>query len=330
MKSLFLCAGEGTRFRPWTTILPKPALPCMNLPLAAYPTFWARELGHLEVCANTHHLGSLIQRTFQSPALADLNASFSDETGKLMGPAGGLKLAEKHLRGDGVFLVMNGDEVFLPDRDGFLIRALESHQKAKALCTIVVMEHPEAGTTFGAVWADTHGRVRGFGKSSPAPGLRPWHFIGAYFAHEAVIDLIPADRPTNIFYDILCNELERSFVQVQPVSGLWHETGNIADYLKTHAALFKTLEMDAKHPHRIFLEKMLASTRLESRLEKVGAGSVLRFAHDPLAKNIQVEGYLAIGSGSRIGEGSSLKNVVLGENVPAERVASPSAETLIL
>lgn len=329
MKSLFLCAGEGTRLRPWTTIKPKPALPCMSVPLAAFPTFWARELGALEVCVNVHHLGHRIRDVFASAPLADLRAQFSDETGLLMGPAGALKIAEKHLKGDGDFLVMNGDEVFLPEREGYLPEARRVHRANGALATLVVMKHPEAGTTFGAVWADRSGRVRGFGKTRPSAELEPWHFIGAYFADEALLELVPADRASNIFYDILCHKLEQQLVQIFPVTGLWQETGNIKDYLLAHRRLIDVMKSKSPGFGSVFLSRLLATNPRPLELETHTTGDLLRPTGLAVPRGLSVSGFLVVGDGSVLPETGVFHDVVIDANVPPARITS-SESTLIL
>ena len=179
MNLLLLCAGEGTRFRPHTLTTPKPAIPFLGIPLACYSLSWAEELSIQKLVANTYHLPEGIHQLIKGIRHGISNVAFSDEFPKLMGSGGGIAAAANHLQGYDEFLVMNGDEVFLPKRTGFLKEALEQHRSENRLATLFVMEHPEVGKKFGGVWATAENRILGFGKTPVSGAKKGWHFLRA-------------------------------------------------------------------------------------------------------------------------------------------------------
>ena len=55
MKAMILCAGLGTRLRPFTYRWPKPAMPFFGQPLFRYSLSTLRKAGIEQVGINTHH-----------------------------------------------------------------------------------------------------------------------------------------------------------------------------------------------------------------------------------------------------------------------------------
>lgn len=330
MKTLLLCAGEGTRFRPWTLTTPKPAIPFMGVPMLSFPLAWADELGKMDLSVNVHHLPEKIRQTFERPELRHRLPRYSDESSMLMGSGGALKFAQDHLRSNGQFLVMNGDEVFVPRRSGQLREAFNEHCRSGALVTFLTMKHPLAGTKFGAIWADSSGRVCDFGKSSAQSEAQPWHFIGSYFAREEIVDLIPPDRPSNILYDVLIHQIQNSDLRVHEVEGLWNETGNIADYLTAHELMKKTLISEKEDPHaRKFLIDLLFTEVTQQQMQINGENLLIQ-PRQTRNDDFSFEGFVILGHGSRPPTGARLRNVVVGENISPERIGTETENSLIL
>ncbi|MEK6556075.1 MAG: sugar phosphate nucleotidyltransferase, partial [Bdellovibrionota bacterium] len=94
MKAMILTAGLGTRFRPHTDKLAKPALPFLNIPLMGYSLFHLESLGIKDLVLNLHHLPQTIravaaQCTTQGSLSSNSNPPykihFSDETSMILG-----------------------------------------------------------------------------------------------------------------------------------------------------------------------------------------------------------------------------------------------------
>ncbi len=63
MKAFVLAAGLGTRLRPLTGELPKPAWPLFDVPLAAHVLRALAGAGVREAVVNLHHLPELLQES---------------------------------------------------------------------------------------------------------------------------------------------------------------------------------------------------------------------------------------------------------------------------
>src|SRR3954469_5670279 len=111
MNIFILAAGEGTRFRPYTTIKPKPAIPFLNVPLAFYSLAFLDTMALDNVIVNTFHLSEKIVKAFERSGIPKKSIRFSQEKPSIQGSGGALKYAEKLFDKSKNILMMNGDEV---------------------------------------------------------------------------------------------------------------------------------------------------------------------------------------------------------------------------
>lgn len=208
MRAFLLTAGEGTRFRPQTAIIPKPALPFLNLPIICYNLFFLEQLGAESFVFNLHHLPEQMRKL-----VLDLELSkqllFSHEIPEIMGTGGALIHASKYLKDESHFVVLNAEPlVFVKSVDeikGFW----KSHCEEKDLATLILVEREGAGREFSGVWVTKDRDVVGFGVRSEAEAetlrseaIYPYHFTGLRFFSSEILSYIP-DKPNHIFYDVL-------------------------------------------------------------------------------------------------------------------------------
>jgi mannose-1-phosphate guanylyltransferase len=122
-------------------------------------------------------------RSFVAGWRGDPSLSIQDESAKILGSGGGVAQAAPWLfEGEDLALVCNSDVLAAPDL-GALISA---HRRSGALCTLVVMPHPEAGRKFTGLRVAGE-RVTGFEKT----GAGLLHFPGYYVISRGVIDRLP-------------------------------------------------------------------------------------------------------------------------------------------
>ena len=185
---MLVTAGFGTRLSPLTDLLPKPAVPVANRPLAWFALDHLYRAGLRELVLNTHHLPAELERELTAHAPLDLALRFVFEP-EILGTGGGIRNAWSRPQPGEIFLAMNGKYVFSPD----LAAALRAHREADALATMVLTHAP--GTRgFGDVEIDAEGWVRRLRRTPPraadAAPLRPMFYTGlSLFSERAFGDL---------------------------------------------------------------------------------------------------------------------------------------------
>jgi len=231
---MVLCAGLGTRLRPLTERLPKPAVPVCGLPLVRYSLALLARAGARRAVVNVHHLAGEMERAAQDSAAAlGLDLCVSREP-VIAGTGGALRQARPFLGGAGAVLVLNGDVLFAAD----LGAALAAHRRSGAWATMVLAPMP-AGARYPAVEADAALRVRRVGgRSGPGgAGLSPWHFTGAHVLSPAALDAVPgAPFALDVNHDVypslmdgrVCGHVDR---------GYWNDLGDPRGYLRAQLDL---------------------------------------------------------------------------------------------
>lgn len=137
MKTMILCAGLGTRLKPWTEKHPKALVPVGGIPMLRRVIERLSGQGFDEVTVNVHHFASQIIDFLNKEDLPLDKVSVSDESEKLLDTGGGLLHAEKFLAADSrPFLVHNVD--ILSNAD---LKALyKTHEDSGAHVTLLVSE----------------------------------------------------------------------------------------------------------------------------------------------------------------------------------------------
>ncbi len=311
MNVMLLAAGEGTRLRPYTLTLPKPAMPFLNIPLAAHSLGFLDGVNVDKLVVNTFHLAAKIHSLFEGLPHGAKELIFSDEKGKILGSGGGLGNAREHFKGGRDFVMMNADEVILPKNSNVFNEAVNVHKKSHALATLMVKDHPGVGTQFGGVWVDADNKVLGFGKTALPGAVRAWHFIGVQILSEKVFDFIPAEGESNILYDALTTAIQQGhLVQAFPFECTWFETGNPHDYLEATAECLKILSSEPG-PEKQRLQKVLSRFGAHSVVENKPEGIILKEPSAKISAFANVSGYTCVGKDAEVGDGCFLKNVVV-------------------
>lgn len=290
MKAMILAAGLGTRLRPLTLVRPKVLVPVMGPSIL---DFWVRRLAEDEcegVVVNTFHVHErLVEEVCKASWEIPVDVRVEPI---LLGTGGGVRNVLDYF-GDEPFVVINGDIVC-----DFPIRELyERHLRSGALVSLLLHD---CGP-FNNVAVSGEGAVMGFGKEAYAmeredAGVSLRAFTGVHFINPEVL----RDLPPGEYADIL--PVYRELIEKwRPPQALfvpnlfWREMGSVEAYW----ALSKEL---ASLP-----ESFLPPLETGRRVWK-GEG-----AH--ISGSARLDGVVAVGNDSHVGDGCILENVILWDGV---------------
>jgi mannose-1-phosphate guanylyltransferase len=189
MRAFVMAAGLGTRLRPLTDTCPKPLVPLRGRPMVEYPLDHLAAGGVREAIINIHYLPEKMRAFAEAwnAAGRQPHLSIQDETAKILGSGGGLKLGAPWLFAKGgTALVCNADVIASPD----LAALAETHRRLGTLSTLVVTPHPEAGRKYTGLRVRDE-KIISFEKGGrPDPALM--HFPGFYLVEKNAVDRMRA------------------------------------------------------------------------------------------------------------------------------------------
>ncbi len=238
MKAMVLAAGYGERMRPLTDKIPKPLLPLNGKPILHYTLKLLEKNGIKEIVINLHHLHRMVMDAFGDGSHYGMKIHYSYEK-EMLGTAGGIKAAEKFLKGD-TFLVINSDIIVNMD----INKALEFHRKKKAFITMVLREDADADR-YGSIEIDSTGRVRRFlGITTrdewEAQILKKLMFTGIHIFEPDIFNEIPANRFCGITEEIYPKLIGRGApIYGYEYCGYWLDIGTHERYEKAKRDVFK-------------------------------------------------------------------------------------------
>jgi mannose-1-phosphate guanylyltransferase len=229
---MILCAGLGTRLRPLTERLPKPAVPVCGVPLVHWTLALLAGAGVRRAVVNVHHLPDAMRSAAAAAARALGIALSVSEEPVIAGTGGALREARALLAGADAVLLVNGDVLFDVD----LAAALAEHRASGALATMVLLPMPP-GARYATVDVDASGAVRriagAYGPGGAA--LTPWHFSGVHVLSPELLAQVPAapfecDVNRHVYPPLMASGAVRGRV----VQGYWNDLGAPARYLEAH------------------------------------------------------------------------------------------------
>lgn len=311
MKIMMLTAGEGTRLRPHTSVLPKPAISFLNVPLFLHALRFLEEVKPTQVVFNTFHLPQRL-KTVVKEYTYPFDYQFSDEQ-VLLGSGGGLGKARNFFQQEDTFILMNGDELILPELSGQLIKALEFHRSQKNIATLLVTENSEVGKKFGGVWVDQKNVIKGFGKEKAGGSEKGFHYIGVGIFSKEIFNFIPTEGESNILYDNLMKSFAQGYkASVFPLNCHWFETGNEADF-KT--ATWQCLdEIDKKTNQGKFILETIKRYSPESVFIKSEQAKILK--HLSAQVNLSmVKSYGVFNKDVKAAQGLQLEKVICSKGI---------------
>ncbi|HMI81507.1 MAG TPA: NDP-sugar synthase [Solirubrobacterales bacterium] len=327
MQAVVLVGGEGTRLRPLTNDVPKPAVTLVDRPFLAYAIEWLAAHGVTEVVLACGFLPEVLREALgDEERHAGVTITYVAEPEPL-GTAGAIRFAAEALgeRLEDRFLALNGD--VLADLD--LSALVRAHGERGARATIAL--HPvEDSSAYGLVRCDEDGRVREFLEKTgeAVPGEIN---AGAYVLDRSVLDLIPAGQAVSIEREVF-PRLVGEGLGALLLDGYWMDIGTPERYLQASWDILEgrvRTEVEPTSPGCLVAagaevsgEAKLGSRAVISPGCRVGAGA-------EVSESVLLDG-CTIGEGARVeasilapgvevAAGAQLVNTVVGrdERVPA-------------
>lgn len=130
--AMLLCAGLGTRLKPFTDKHPKALAPVNNKSLLQRNIEWLQSFGIHNVIVNVHHFAEQIIEAVEKNKGWGSNITISDERNEVLETGGGLKKAAWYFANTEDFVLMNVD--ILTNLDMHEMMAF--HKKNKPLATL--------------------------------------------------------------------------------------------------------------------------------------------------------------------------------------------------
>lgn len=276
MNAFLLAAGFGTRLRPLSLELPKPAWPFFGAPLAAHVLRALAAAGARQVVVNLHHLPESLREALEPWLPAGVRVLWSPED-SIQGTGGAL-VPWRELLSAGTFFLANGDTYQELD----LAAMVRRHRETGALATLALRPLPAASSA--PIEVDREGRVVGFlGARAPgaSPGA-PCDFTGVHLLEPEVLAHLPAG-PHCINADVhrhLVAKGARLVGFFPPADAFWSDLGTPERYLGAHRELL-----------------------VRGRVPAAGAGRLVR-TDETTADGGRVRAPSYLGAGVRVGTGA--------------------------
>lgn len=198
MRAMILAAGMGTRMRPLTNLVAKPALPVLGRPVIVWLLELLRAHGIREVAVNLHPWPETIRSAISRHGPSDMQIHYLHEMQPL-GTGGGIAAARDFLSMANPALVLAGDTLLDVDL-GKLIR---EHVESGAHCTLVLLRESERASTFGTIGLDARGRVRRIAERLDLGGeVDKGIFVGLRLFSPSAFDTLPQTGRAVPFEDL--------------------------------------------------------------------------------------------------------------------------------
>lgn len=308
MQAIVLVGGEGTRLRPLTSRVPKPALTLVDRPFLAFMVEWLARHGVTEVVLACGFMPDVLREALGDGERAGVRLSYVAEPER-RGTAGAIRFAADTLgeRLGDRFLALNGD--VLADLD--LSALVRVHEERGARATLAL--HPvEDSSAYGLVRREESGKVLEFLEKSgdAVPGEIN---AGAYVLERSVLDLIPPEREVSIEREVF-PRLVGDGLGALPLDGYWMDIGTRERYLQ---ASWDILEGRVQTRVRATAPGMFVGSGAEvARGAVVGPRAVIS-AGCTVAAGAEVRESVLL-DGCTVGAGARLRGAILAPGVTVE------------
>ena len=305
---MILAGGYATRLRPLSFTMPKQLLPMVDKPLLHRTIENLKEVGVDEVILAVNYLADSLKKRVGSE-YGGVKIKYSREA-KPLGTGGPIKKAEPMLRGENIFLCLNGDILYQNNVRGLI----QTHEKRGVTATIMLRE-VEDPSRFGVAVVDDQMFVRGFIEKPKGQVESRYINAGVYALSPEIFKYIPKGRWVSTETEVFPRLAEKGELVGYPYKGEWFDVGRIEDYMEANWHLLERFFMDADYSG-VF--KVSKPVYIGSKAEINSDASIGPYA--VLGSNIQVDRNVRIErsilfNGVKVGRLTSICEAVLGENV---------------
>jgi mannose-1-phosphate guanylyltransferase len=312
MQAIVLVGGEGTRLRPLTTHVPKPALTLVDRPFLAYMVEWLAGHGVTEIVLACGFLPDVLREELGEREHGGVRLTYVVEP-EPRGTAGAIRFAADSL-GEALgerFLALNGD--VLADLDlGALVR---SHEERGARASIA-LHAVEDSSAYGLVRTDPEGAVLDFTEKTgeAVPGEIN---AGVYVLERSLLELIPPGEKVSIEREVF-PRLVGGGLCALALDGYWMDFGTPDRYLRTTWDILEGRVETEVRPSApgLFVDAAaeVAEDAVVGPRAVVGAGAMV-------GAGATVTGSVLL-AGSSVGEGASVVDSILAPGAVAEAGAA--------
>jgi len=294
-----LAAGRGERLRPLTEELPKPLLPVVGRPLAAWTLERLRRARVEAAALNLHHLGERIRAAF-GESFRGLPLVYSEEP-ELLGTGGALPPLREFFAAADVALLVNGDTLCRWPLERLLER--HRHDRARGVPATLLVHRTVDPRAFGGGVAVEGGRLVAFRRGALAWEIARSRrvFAGAAALDPALIDRLPAgpaDIVSALYEPLLAAGGD---IGALSTARAWHDLGTPARYLD--GLLDRALErLPARGARALEGAEVDPGARLSRAVVERGA----RIGPDARLREA------AVLPDARVGAGATLTRAILG------------------
>lgn len=225
MQAVILSGGQGTRLRPLTATMPKPAVPMVNRPMLWYMVDWLARHGVEDIVMSVGFLANGLRTALDQSGHEGVTIRYVEEPEPL-GTAGAVKYAEQHL--DERFLVLNGD--ILTDFDISAEIAQHEQTSARATLALVPVDDP---TAYGLVLTAGDRQVESFLEKPAADAVPPNPRInaGGYVLERDVLELIPSGKAVSFEREVFPTLIGNGIYGFD-ADGYWLDLGTPERYVE--------------------------------------------------------------------------------------------------
>lgn len=303
MQALVLVGGQGTRLRPLTETLPKPAIPLVDRPFLTYMIEWLGRHGVDEVVLACGFLPDRLRDVLGDGDSGGPRLVYVEEP-EPRGTAGAIKFAEQHL--EERFLALNGD--VLTDLD--LAALIRHHEQTEALATLGLYPVDDP-TAYGLVRHRSGGEITEFLEKPDLAEIDTDEVnAGTYVLEREVLAEVEPDANVSIERDVFPRLVGRGLHGVR-LEGYWMDIGTPDRYLQ---ASWDILEGRVATDVEPTAPGVFAHPDAEiDPAATLGPRAVIG-AGCRIGANASVEGSVLL-SGCEVGEGAFVRGSILAEQV---------------